>query len=439
MYKPSRFNVLVNDPDNQDLLVFNTLNGKLRRVSHSVSVLLTADRVDQQAADFELELTLVQLVQDGFLIDSDLDELATLRFQNAIGRFRQDQMVLTVMPTLGCNLNCRYCFENHVPKVMSDETAEQLLKYYQDHLPGKKQVEITWFGGEPLLELSRTANLNRAFRELAMDQGTAFRGSIVTNGYLLREDAIRLLEESGISEIQITLDGLPEAHNLRKGIRDTPRHERYFRLLKQIHTLVDRGFTTVVRVNLDQENSGELEAFFRLMSDYQLHQVFFYPAQVYSYDDTSAPPPAGYLDTKAFTDVKLQFLHLLIDHGFRVDFNRILRLSRTHYCAASQLESQVVAPDGYLYKCWTQTDDPRLSTGQLSSPTITRRQRQTKAEWLNWSPFDFSACRACQILPLCMGGCLYRGRVMNNGQPECDDILYGLEQLVLLCARYEKI
>lgn len=64
---------------------------------------------------------------------------------------------------------------------MTHETAEKVAKYIMEVAPKDQELEIGWFGGEPLYNIDVieiiTSRLNSA--------GIKFRGNMITNGYLI--------------------------------------------------------------------------------------------------------------------------------------------------------------------------------------------------------------------------------------------------------------
>lgn len=96
----------------------------------------------------------------GFLVDINDDEWAKLFYDRQCYIFNPNPVTLgfVIAPTLKCNLNCPYCFENdnrHHNR-MSADTVEKTIDYIirtVNSCPFTKEVYIVWFGGEPCLEV----------------------------------------------------------------------------------------------------------------------------------------------------------------------------------------------------------------------------------------------------------------------------------------------
>lgn len=81
------------------------------------------------------------------------DELEALSTNARAACSANDRVSLTVCPTMGCNFDCPYCFENHRPGRMSPQTQDEVTAMAERMLEASnaKMLEVTWFGGEPLL------------------------------------------------------------------------------------------------------------------------------------------------------------------------------------------------------------------------------------------------------------------------------------------------
>lgn len=83
-------------------------------------------------------------------------------FQITSGRFHPKARSLTILPTLNCNLSCKYCFEEAHRRIekMSPEIVKKLKQYIKEqYVHGRRTeyMDLHWFGGEPLLGFDITA------------------------------------------------------------------------------------------------------------------------------------------------------------------------------------------------------------------------------------------------------------------------------------------
>ncbi|HQI92366.1 MAG TPA: radical SAM protein [Methanotrichaceae archaeon] len=146
--------------------------------------------------------------------------------------------------TRRCNLRCKHCFSNSgLPE--SDELTTDEVKRAIDLLSEKKVFYVNFTGGEPLLRPDLIDILSYA-------SGKKISLSLSTNGYLLTGETADLLKETNVSQVQISIDGMNEQHDLFRGVTGS-----FSQALKAIRLLRDAGIevavsTTVNKTNMDQ-------------------------------------------------------------------------------------------------------------------------------------------------------------------------------------------
>lgn len=97
-----------------------------------------------------------ELLKQGFIKPIELNEfnkILTIE-RSAAYESTEEKLTFVIAPTLACNLNCVYCFENGYrnKKTMSEETLDEVISFIESKLKNQtKSIHITWFGGEPLL------------------------------------------------------------------------------------------------------------------------------------------------------------------------------------------------------------------------------------------------------------------------------------------------
>ena len=116
-------------------------------------------------------------------------------------------MMLTIMPTEGCNFRCPYCYENHSPVSMRREILDRIQEDIMAQAPRFQIININWFGGEPTLCKDVILETNHLVQSLQSKYGFRFSSLMTTNGYLLNTESFREYYAAGITHYQITLDG----------------------------------------------------------------------------------------------------------------------------------------------------------------------------------------------------------------------------------------
>lgn len=143
-----------------------------------------------------------------------LHEQEMLASQEEIGHALQqvkdllnDTLMLTIMPTEGCNFRCTYCYEDHVPISMTQTMIDQLKEFITEQAPRFKHVHLSWFGGEPTLCKDTILDISSTIQSLQIEHNFQYTSSMTTNGYILSESNFRQFYSAGITCYQITLDG----------------------------------------------------------------------------------------------------------------------------------------------------------------------------------------------------------------------------------------
>jgi uncharacterized protein len=123
-----------------------------------------------------------------------------------------------------CNLRCRYCFAStgdyHGPRgLLSLDTGKRALEFLVAHSGNRKNLELDFFGGEPMLNFEVVKQLVAYGRELEKDSGKRFRFTITTNGVgLTDEDAAFFSRE--MENVVVSLDGRKEVHDRMRPMAD---------------------------------------------------------------------------------------------------------------------------------------------------------------------------------------------------------------------------
>ena len=116
-----------------------------------------------------------------------------------------------------CNLNCSYCFASqgnyHGDRaVMSFEVGKQALDFLMANSPGRRNLEVDFFGGEPLMNFDVVKQLVAYAREEEKKHGKNFRFTLTTNGLLIDDDVIDFANKE-MSNVVLSLDGRKSVHD----------------------------------------------------------------------------------------------------------------------------------------------------------------------------------------------------------------------------------
>ena len=118
-----------------------------------------------------------------------------------------DTLLLTIMPTEGCNFRCPYCYEEHTPISMSRAVLDRIQEYIAEQAPRFGLIQINWFGGEPTLCKDTILETSELIQSLQRENSFLYSSAMTTNGYLLNVENFKEYYAAGIINYQITLDG----------------------------------------------------------------------------------------------------------------------------------------------------------------------------------------------------------------------------------------
>jgi uncharacterized protein len=339
--------------------------------------------------------------------EEETNVLNNLRLKNFMHRFNANYMGLTIAPTSYCNFNCIYCYEDfRLKNFMSEETEQKLLEFIEQKNP--KFLNITWFGGEPLLNFRRIKSITKQIIQREIN----FTAAIITNGYLLSSNIINSLEELKINFIQITIDGLEKTHNKRRPHISHP--DSFQKITQNLDVLCEKEFPIHInlRINLDKNNVSEFPQIVKYIKDrYPFKNVMITPAYVSGEIGGSCQNPCLFNRKEK---AKFKLTHLETDI---INYYPILQ---DYDCTARQINSYVVNADGGLYKCYNDIGNKEKEIANLNSKGI-NSELLTKY-LMEEDPYNDQKCLECNIAPVCNGGCPYVrifGKDANEKSESC--------------------
>ena len=290
----------------------------------------------------------------------------------------------TIMPTLGCNARCVYCYEEGVKQVkMTPEIVEQTVRFILKTRK-KDRISISWFGGEPLLCPDIIDHICERLRE----ENVPFKSIMVTNGSLITPEIIEKMRTRwNLNYLQISMDGAEQDYIDRK--RYYGNADRYHAVMRTMSMLSEAGIRVAVRVNVDEGNWPGIGQFLddmkRFVENKERVSVYFSPLMNVR---------AGEDDLAMWGKV-IPATDLIREAGFRTHAYMGPSMKfRANRCMADG-GSVVIAPDGSLYPC--EHCPPESRYGDVFNGTTDeaaerefRRADDTREK-----------CRTCTFLPEC--------------------------------------
>ena len=371
VYRPSQFTFSFNHAGKQ--YAFNTLTKQCLETEIPLSAKAGEGRDE--------------LIKGLFLVPEGKDECA---FYNAISSLmrafnrRKGFSCYTILPTLGCNARCVYCFEEGMKSVrMTPETVEQTIRFILKTRLNNK-VCLSWFGGEPLLCPDIIDRVCEGMREAGLE----YLSAMTSNGSLITPQIVeKMVDRWNLINIQISMDGAEEDYLARKNY---PCYRNYYHtVIDSIGRLSEAGIKVSVRCNVDENNWNSIP---RLLDD--LSQGVKHKRNVGVYFSPLYHARQSEKDIELWESI-LTARQEIIAAGFKVaPFAGLGLRFRISHCMADRGDL-AITPDGSLHLC--EHCQPESRCGDVWNG-ITDESVKTE-----FGRFDRTRdqCKTCAFLPSC--------------------------------------
>ena len=310
-----------------------------------------------------------------------------------------------------CNLNCAYCFASqgkyHGERaVMSFEVGKQALDFLIANSGSRRNLEVDFFGGEPLMNFQVVKDLVAYARSIEKEHNKNFRFTLTTNGLLIDEDVIDFANRE-MSNVVLSLDGRKEIHDRYRvdyagngsWERIVPKFQKlvaarggknyYMRgtfthanpdFLKDIQQMLDLGFTEL-----------SMEPVVCAPGDPSALTEEDFPVVCEQYEKLAELMLRRDREGKPFT-----FYHYMLDlSGGPCIYKRISG-------CGSGTEYMAVTPWGDFYPCHQFVGDEKFRLGNIWDG-VTNTER--RAEFAACNVYAHPECRDCWARLYCSGGC----------------------------------
>ncbi|WP_022749293.1 radical SAM/SPASM domain-containing protein [Lachnobacterium bovis] len=430
--------------ENEHLLI-NTVTGALDIIDTPSLNLINEVKAGNSDAISKKSQLYSDLQKRGYLFETPKDELALLQKVKSYSDFLYNNSFpseFIILPTLGCNLRCTYCFEDDAQHVnhckMTKEQLEGILKYIKEIKESHKEIleknkqklKIRIFGGEPLLP----GNKELVIRILEFSRDNNVEVNIVSNGTLVDYYMETLVEFKDVINLQITLDGQKDIHDKRR-IRADGKGT-FDAICKNITKLIDNNIRIALRVNVDAENISGINEIEKIIIDNQWNK--------HGYVIPYFSPVVDFSGTSTTVLEESELLEGLLKSGYKTDgsstFKSVVspcigylnmffnphskhKFCKTHYCGATSKNELCFSPDGLVTSCITYSGKGKHSIGTFDENGVTFDQEAYLA-WTDRNVFKIQKCGNCKYAFLCGGGCPIKA-IDQNGSMEnvvCSDI-----------------
>ena len=310
-----------------------------------------------------------------------------------------------------CNLNCSYCFASqgkyHGERaLMSYEVGKRALDFLVENSGSRRNLEVDFFGGEPLMNFDVVKKLVEYARSIEEEKNKHFRFTLTTNGVLVDDDVIEFANKE-MSNVVLSLDGRKEVHDryrvdyagngswekivpkFQKFVKERGDKDYYMRgtfthanpdFLEDIKTMLDLGFTQL-----------SMEPVVAAADDPSALTEDDKPIVERQYEELAKLMLKRDKEGRPFT-----FYHYMIDlKGGPCIYKRISG-------CGSGTEYMAVTPWGDLYPCHQFVGDEKFKLGDIYNGVANKSIQNVFASCNVYARPD---CADCWAKLYCSGGC----------------------------------
>ena len=362
---------------------------------------VTSEDLDEVLSDIS------ELKTDGKLFTEDQYADKAFDFKNRHTEIKA--LCLHVAHT--CNLNCTYCFaaqgKYHGERaLMSFETGKRALDFLVENSGKRRNLEVDFFGGEPLMNFEVVKQLVAYARSIEDKCGKHFRFTLTTNGVLL-DDEVTEFANRECHNVVLSLDGRKEVHDrLRKTINGKGSYDTIVpKFQKFVKARGDKGY--YVRGTFTHNNTDFTNDIFHMadlgFTELSMEPVVCAPGEEYALTEEDLPVLFEQYEVLAKEMLRREregrpftFYHYMLDlTGGPCIYKRISGCgSGTEYLA--------VTPWGELYPCHQFVGDPKYSMGNIWDG-VTNKALQDEFKLCN--AYARPDCKDCWAKLYCSGGC----------------------------------
>lgn len=390
---------------------------------------ITAGLADKYSADDIKEAyeEITELKDAGSLFTEDI-------YENYIDSFKNRQPVVKALClhiAHDCNLACQYCFaeegEYHGRRaLMSFEVGKKALDFLVANSGTRRNLEVDFFGGEPLMNWEVVKQLVEYGRSIEEANNKKFRFTLTTNGVLLNDEILDFVNKE-MGNIVLSTDGRKEVHDRMRPFRNgkgsydliMPKFKKVAESRNQTNYYVRGTFT---HFNLDFSNDvlSLADQGFKQIS---VEPVVASPEDAYALRTEDLPQIFEEYDKLAVEMIKREkegrgfnFFHFMIDlTGGPCVYKRLSGCgSGTEYLA--------VTPWGDFYPCHQFVGNEDFLLGNVDDGIV---RKNICEEFKQCNVYSKPKCKDCFAKLFCSGGCAansynFHGNINDSYEVGCE-------------------
>jgi len=339
-----------------------------------------------------------------------------------------------------CNLACKYCFaeegEYHGRRaLMSFEVGKKALDFLIENSGNRKNLEVDFFGGEPLMNWDVVKQLVEYGRSKEKEYNKNFRFTMTTNGVLLNDEIMEYCNRE-MSNVVLSLDGRKEVNDQMRPFRNgkgsyeliVPKFQKFAKLRGEKDYYIRGTFT---RNNMDfaKDVLEFADLGFESMS---IEPVVAQEDEDYSIRQEDIPAILEEYDKLAVEYIKRQkegrgfnFFH------FNIDLTQGPCVAKRLSGCGSGTEYLAVTPWGDFYPCHQFVGEEEFLLGNVDTGVT---NTQIRDEFKLCNVYAKDKCRDCFARFYCSGGCAANSYNFHGSITDAYDIGCEMQKKRIECA-----
>jgi len=434
MYRLSGYNIYL-EMKNQKYLLVQGMYGSFDVVDETIYSLLIFCRDENNGIVNEDKFdddTLKSLKKRGYITELSQEEEHEKfkKISKIISEKKNNDLSLTIIPTYNCNFRCEYCFEKkiqeHGAKILGCTMTPDIVDAVFDYIDkikneGKNIHDICFFGGEPFLknnyEIVEYVCQKAAERDIPL--------SCITNGFDF-ENYVDLVKNHNFTSVQITVDGVGEAHDKRRFLAGGKGS--FDKIAANIDLALKNGIKIMLRTNVNRKNVSEIKKLITYYCEkgwvnYSNFNYYFkathkcYEVLENQYSDLELM--GAIITACREKGIKYERKHLnsqyyLISDSIRNTITKHTFASINNvYCRAGS-NMIVVDPFNNIYACWDSAGEEQKIIGKIDDDTGEFVFNDNYKKWSERNVGNIDKCSKCPYAFFCGGGCAAHANLING-------------------------
>lgn len=346
------------------------------------------------------------LVENGFIIDDNENELEYCKELFSKASSDNSYMSLTIIPTMECNLRCKYCYQKHEKIQQNLPLITEGIISEISNSPNLKSLHIEWFGGEPSLCLQEIVIMSKEIKNTCDINGIQYSSSINTNLLQVNDSIIDQFKQAHIDEVVTTIAGWKDVHDQLRP--DTNKQGTYCTVMENAYN-VHKIIPVTLCINFTNSMLKSIDQLYDDLHRFNIDNITICFLNVidpgYNSLENIFLSDTDYI--KTMTRVAKDLMKLGYCVAFDTNFS-----DGCLYCGTQHINSFTISPDAQLYKC-VENFENSSSVG-----FITKKGFHLYDSCNHMTPYGSGKCQNCDILPYCNGGCSYKKMMKKNYCPD---------------------